>query len=283
MRADGLLLPIATIQSNAWRSLVVDRPGRGLRLTAAAMRLMPGGWRLTPAKGAPRAFSLTKSSVVPFECSNAEVFQTDLTSPKRLTGADTAKTLGLSAHGNITIERVADIATAADSGSRRIRDLVVSVVQALETERFGGLSGDPSLPFGPMRRFTLADRAKRPVRFRRLAHHKIGDTDWYYFETEKNYPEVGFGSFSAGWIAGRGAESHMSNIHSELGGVSIDNEVDPAEVLGVIPGRNPSEGATWVMSRRTTIDLVYTLYQVGVDDDYAVKRVLDVGANHCLP
>jgi len=264
MRADGLLLPIASIQNNTWRSLALKRTNGGTRLSAAAKSLMHDGWRLIPAKGTPRTFSLTKASSARFECSSADVYETTLTAPKRLSGADTAKSLGLAARGNVPGEPVTDVSSATDRKSRRTQELIASTVQALETERIDALrSGASVIEYGALRRFTADDRARR-LRFLRLVGHTLNNTDWHYFEVVKDYPEMRLSFFAGGWIATGGTGSHLIDVEAGFGSPSSDHEVEPAEVLGVIPGRYDA-GATWVMSRRTNIDLTYTMYLVGQD------------------
>jgi hypothetical protein len=275
-----VLLPLAAIQNNVWRPLVAANRSGGSRMTAAAKRLGLDGWLLTPLTGSPRPLTLTKPIAVPYECSNTEVFATSLTTRKRLAGAETARALGLAIRGNATVQPAFDAATATDAVSRGARDVITSMVQALETERFDAMRDTSYAP--EWRRFSLAERAKRPVRFNILFHHKKGLDDWYYFEVEKDYSEVGFVFFVSGWKAGFGAESHLTEIRAGLG--SSSEKSAPTGVLGVIPGRYSNEPVTWVMAETSNIDVGYALYQIGGKNDYySVKRVLYVSANHCIP
>ena len=281
VRADGVLLPLAAIRNNVWRALAVVGRSGGSRMTPEARRLGLDGWVLAPPSASPRPFKLAKPMTVAYECSNTEVFDTSLASRKRLVGAETTRTLGLAIQGNATVQPAVHVAAATDVGSRGVRDAIAGTLQTLETQRFDALRGTNYAP--ELRRFSLAERAKRPVRFNTLFHHKKGLVDWYYFEAEKDYSDVGIVFFVSGWMAGFGAESYITDVHAVVAGSSDELKGAPTNVLGVIPGRYSFEPVTWVMATYTNIDLVYTLFQIGGHDEYSVKRVLDVSANHCLP
>ena len=284
MRQDGLFLPLASVQNNKWRALAVNRQGGGSQFSADAGRLSTEGWRLIRPRGAAASFALTKAFTAAFECSRSQVFDTTIASGKRLAGADTARTIGIGVRGNVPIERAADLSAANDPRSRRIRDLISGAAQAMETERFESFRvDDPYRNFVSLRRFSAADRTARTLRFRRLFYHKAGLHDWYYFEAQKDYPEVDRRFVIMGWIGAFGDESAMVDVHAGvIGRPALDDPVgEPSEVLGVVPPRGATSTATWIMVRRTTLDLTITLHQV--DEEYRVKPVVDVLVSHCVP
>ena len=85
-----------------------------------------------------------------------------------------------------------------------------------------------------------------------------GVTDWYYFEAEKDYSDVGFTFFVDGWIAGYGAVSFLTEVRAGVGGaLSLDNpEASQTDVLGVIHRRDSPEAAAWVIRGET----IWTLF-----------------------
>lgn len=277
VRADGVMVPLATLRDRAWQPLSEQRSGDSV-MTQAGSALPLEGWTLFPvAGGNSRVLRLTKPVSVGFECSQAEAFDTSISAPIRLRGTDTAKPLGLAVRGNAKPQAATDLLTSLDAAGLKTRALITSTVQALEFERFeAALKNHPDLG-----RFNPAQGRSPAVMITRLWRHNASGADWHYFEAQKEYPGVGIAFWATGWIAASGTDSYVTDLKAGFGSTTDSPDTD---VIAVIPGE-PFQGATWIMALHSDVDLIYTLVQVGAEagDIRSWRHVLDVWVNHCLP
>ena len=132
VRADGLVLPVATLRNKLWRRLSVDNRSYGSQFAPEAHALPFKGWTLFPSGGNRRFFSLTKPATVEFACSRTTAFETTMSTAQRLLGQDTARTSGVAMLGNATVEPAIELVTKSDSISQGVKELVIKTVQALE-------------------------------------------------------------------------------------------------------------------------------------------------------
>jgi hypothetical protein len=174
VRTDGMFLPIAAYNGRRWRSLTAST-NAPFRMNAEAKQLPRDGWKLWPSRGAERAFSLTARASVKFECSTAEGFGTTLVSGRPLQGRETRGLSGLAVLGNLQVEPATDLSRDGSEMGVRIRALISSTVQGLETERFAAPPGP--FPDVSLSTITPTARRERPVTITPLFHHRSGAAD----------------------------------------------------------------------------------------------------------
>jgi hypothetical protein len=171
VRTDGMFLPIAAYTGRRWRSLGAST-NSPFRMNAEAKQLPRDGWTLRPSRGAERAFSLTGRTSIKFECSTAEGFGTTLAAGRPLQGSETRKLAGLAVLGNLRVEAATDLSRDGSEMGVRIRALISSTVQALETERFAAPPGP--FPDAGLSTITPTARRERPITVTPLFHHRSG-------------------------------------------------------------------------------------------------------------
>ena len=277
VRADGVLIPIAVLRSGTWRALTTP-VGDGLRLTAEARALTGAGWTLFPRDGGrPRALGVKGLTTARAECSAVQGFNTNLPRPPGLAKAEPRRKAGIAVRGNATVERVVDVVAKPDGASQGAAALVSQMVIALEAERLVGR------PNAEILSLPATARANRAVSLITLLRYPLDGEDWYYFEAERPYPELGLGSSARGWLSLGGT---MWNVSSLRGGFTAigDPELDYTDALGVVRvGRR----ALWVTELHSLIDELYELHELRHETESGGPRVLrhliTVRGNHCMP
>jgi hypothetical protein len=242
----GLLMPIAVRSQDAWRSLTEKAdPGAALTLTREAASLPRVGWTIVPfdVNVASRALTLAGPALLDDSsvCNDQEGFRTD--APTNARSRRPTDFIGIALMGRVTVERVETVQHLPDPESRRVGNLIVQLVQALEAERLDALPAGTALP-------SASQRSRTPVDLDNMWRYRYAGNDWYYFEAEKDYSSDGNtgNTFVKGWMvaAASRADASLVRVHVSVGDIE-DGVTLETHALGVL---RVDDRAIWILDER---------------------------------
>ena len=195
VRGDGILLPLASRENEAWTILryFVTDGDKGLFKLLDAPRVPREGWTYVPWNaGDPRPLAIKDMVTTDAYCSRQEGFATNApTSGVKLEAPHLIA--GMAVHGNVSTVRVEDVARQPDDASRRVARFIVQLTHALEAERTSVPSNSPQTAI------PSNERGRVPVQITTLARDRVFEVDYYYFESRKRYGTVE--SYANGWLS----------------------------------------------------------------------------------
>ncbi len=252
IRGDGILLPLASRENEAWTILryFVTDGDKGLFKLLDAPRVPREGWTYVPwdASG-PRPLAIKDLVTTDAHCSRQEGFATNApTSGVKLEAPHLMA--GIAVHGNVSTVRVEDMVHQADDSSRRVARFIVQLTHALEAERTSVPSNSPqsAIPSN--------ERGRVPVQITTLARDRVFDVDYYYFETRKRYGRVE--SYANGWLASSPFSISIVSADSGIyrGGETVRRW---GRVLGVL---RIGRASVWVMEMRGYEGVSYDILEM---------------------
>lgn len=240
VRGDGILLPLASKENEAWTILrSFDPVGRGLFRLLDAQRVPREGWTYVPwGAGVPRPLAILDMVTTDAYCSRQEGFATNAPPPSPKLDAPHLMS-GIAIHGDVSAVPVEDVVRRPDATSSRVAQFVVQLTHALEAERA------PVSPKSPRTTIPSNGRERVPVQITTLARDRVGDVDYYYFEAHKRYGAV-VESYANGWLA---SSPFSVSIVSAAGGIYGGGETARrrGRVLSVL---RIGRASVWVMEMR---------------------------------
>lgn len=236
VRGDGILLPLASGERDGWTVLrsFVSNGDKGLFELLDAPRIPREGWTYVGwDTGDPRPLVIQKMVTTDAHCSRQEGFATN--APKAGVKLEATHMIsGIAIHGNISAVRVEHVAHQPDNASRRVARFIVQLTHALEAERASAMKDSPRarIPEG---------RDRVPVEITTLARDRIGEVDYYFFESRKRYGRLE--SYANGWLA---SSPFSVSIVSIDGGIYSGGETSRrrGRVLGVL---RRGRASVWIM------------------------------------
>ena len=240
VRGDGILLPLASRESEAWtvlRSYVSDGD-RGVYTLRDAPGVPREGWTAVAwDTGVSRPLAIMEMVTTDAYCARQEGFTTNAPKPAPKLEAPHLMS-GIAIHGNVSAVRIEDMVRQPDPASRRVARFIVQLTHALESER-------TSMPPRSERRTVpLNDRGRVPVEITTLARDRVREAGHYYFEARKRYGAVEF--YASGWLTSSPFSISVVRID---GGIYAGGETSrrSGRVLGVLRALQHS---VWVMEMR---------------------------------
>jgi len=270
VRSDGILLPLASQENDAWTILrtFTSVGDRSLYKLLDAQSVPRQGWTYVPRdSGVHRPLAVLDMVTTDAHCGNQEGFATN--APPPVSKLDSPHLMsGVAIHGDVSAVRIEDMVRQPDAMSRRVARFVVQLTQALEVETASLQSKLPPA-------ISPDERERVPVQITALARDRVGDggahgyVDYYYFEAHKRYRTVE--SHANGWIVS--SPGSLSVLRTTVG---IDRGGETARqrgrVLGVLRIRRSS---VWVMEMQGYEGNTYEIVEP------ASEHVLKVDGGGC--
>ncbi len=250
VRGDGILLPLASRENEAWTILryFVTEGNKGLFKLLDAPRVPREGWTYVAWNaGDPRPLAIKDLVTTDAHCSRQEGFATNApTSEAKLEAPHLMA--GIAVHGNVSTVRVEDMVHQADDSSRRVARFIVQLTHALEAERASSVPPRITIPSN--------ERGRVPVQITTLARDRLFEVDYYYFEARKRYGRVE--SYASGWLA---SSPFSISIVSADGGIYRGGETvrRRGRVLGVL---RIGRASVWVMEMRGYEGVSYDILEM---------------------
>ncbi len=261
VRGDGILLPLASRQNEAWTPV---RSDDGMFKLEDAQGVPREGWIYVPwDAGAPRPLGIRDVVTTDAYCGRQEGFATNAPPPGPKLDAPHLMA-GIAVHGDVSTVRIEDVVNQQDAASRRVAQFVVQLTHALEAER-------ASVPArSPRSTIPSTGREGVPVQITTLARDRVGEVDYYYFEAHKRYGAIE--SYANGWLA---SSPFSVTLVSTSGGIYRGGETARrrGRVLGVL---RIGRASVWVMEMRGYEGDSYDIVEMP-----PAGRVLSVGGGGC--
>jgi hypothetical protein len=270
VRGDGILLPLASQENEAWTvlRLFTSAGDRTLYKLVDGQSVPREGWTYVPwDSGAPRPLAVLNMVTTDAHCGKQEGFATN--APPPVSKLDSPHLMsGIAIHGDASAVRAEDMVRQPDEMSRRVARFVVQLTHALEVET---ASVRPNLPPA----VPPNERERVPVQITTLARDRVGDggahryVDYYYFEAHKRYRAVE--SYANGWL--ESSPGSLSVLRTTAG-IYRGGETarQRGRVLGVLRMRRSS---VWVMEMRGYEGDTYEIVEPGL------QHVLKVEGGGC--
>lgn len=224
LRQDGYLIPVATIDGNRYRPLLITSTQLDNTnvFTAAAIAIGRATWRVARRNGDPLEVTALHRAMVGDHCSSEEAWRTSFKgAPVDGRSADVAK-LGIAVIG-AEASQPEDVTALPDEASRRVARLVVRTAAALEEERFAEA---PNL----LREYFPADRNSAVIVLKKFFRHSRAGVTTYFFETAKEPMPL----ITSGWIVD---SADASKVIDARFAVSDDSHKEgrSGTVTGLVP------------------------------------------------
>lgn len=238
VRGDGILLPLVSWQNDAWTVLrSFDAADPGLFRLANLDRFPRDGWTYVPSNGgAPRPLEIGDMITTRAQCNRQEGFTTNAPPDLNLEAAHLMP--GVAIHGDFSTSQPEDVRNSPDVASGRVERLIVQMTHETESERAARPARSPRTTIPSL------GRERVPVEVTTLVRDRVGDTEYYYFESHKQYGAIE--SYASGWVASSPFTLAIDGLAAGIYGGG-ETSRRRGRVLGVL-GRGLTR--VWVMEMR---------------------------------